>query len=118
LGVDRAEALRSVQTRLRLAVDVADLLGISPTTLRRLRERDPDNFGPSFAMWFRGIQLYLYDGDAIGRIALHLKENGGSGLAPGARRHGIPTSAAIGGDGTAAPAITGVAPANFGQPEV
>ena len=56
-AVDRAEALRSVQTRLRLAVDVADLLGISPTTLRRLRERDPDNFGPSFAMWFRGIQL-------------------------------------------------------------
>ena len=69
-----------------LAAGVADVLGISPTTLRRWGTVDPEQLGPCYAVWFRGIELYLYDRDAIVRIERHLEQDRAQRSRAGRRR--------------------------------
>ncbi len=67
--------VRRLPGGLFLCVEVADALGVSPATVRRLGERDHDGLGPTHETCFGRMRLLLYDGDAVQRLHDHLGQH-------------------------------------------
>jgi hypothetical protein len=59
-----------LDTGYMLASDVADFLGMSATTVRRWHRRDPTHLGSKFTTRFGGHQIWLYDREAVRRLAV------------------------------------------------
>jgi hypothetical protein len=57
-----------LNTGYMLASEVADLLGVSATTVRRWQRRDPHQLGPTFTSCYGGHQVWLYDRAAVRRL--------------------------------------------------
>jgi hypothetical protein len=64
--------VRSLDADLYRAVEVADALGTSTSTLRRLGTTNWHGLGPSVVQELRGVQVWLYDMHRVEAIAAHL----------------------------------------------
>jgi hypothetical protein len=84
--------VRSLDVAYYLCTEVADALGVSAATLRRLARDHPDTLGPSCSAWFGRMLVSLYVMDDIDRLQAHLdyrwpdRDGSSSRNRPGRRR--------------------------------
>jgi hypothetical protein len=64
--------VRSLDGDYFLCTEVADALGVSAATLRRLARDHPDTLGPSYSTRFGRMPVSLYSMDDIDRLQTHL----------------------------------------------
>lgn len=67
--------VRALAGELYLCREVADALGVSPATLRRLGDLDPDRLGPSHETYYGRVHVLLYDQAAVDRLHGHLAQH-------------------------------------------